>query len=293
MRVVKAFAREDFEIDKFERENQVYLERNIAATRLQALVYPLMLFITSIGTIAIIWFGGRQVVAGALTLGTLLAFNSLPGPPGPADAHAGLHHRLDLPGHRLRRAPVRDPRRQVARQSPAPGRPALRVTEGRVIFDHVSFGYSQPVRRATERAPAGAAGRHGRSRPSQPGRRLGRCRTSPSWRSRTRWSPCSGTPAPARPAWCPHPPLLRRHLRAPCCIDGQDVREVELQSLRRQIGIVMQESLLFSASVAENIAYGDPGASMERIVRRRARRRRSSSSPSCRRASRPRSASAG
>ena len=50
-------------------------------------------------------------------------------------------------------------------------------------------------------------------------------------------------------------------------IDGQDVREVELQSLRRQIGIVMQESLLFSASVAENIAYGDPGASMERIVR--------------------------
>ena len=76
VRVVKAFAREDFEIGKFERENQVYLERNIAATRLQALVYPLMLFITSIGTIAIIWFGGQQVVAGALTLGTLLAFSA-------------------------------------------------------------------------------------------------------------------------------------------------------------------------------------------------------------------------
>jgi ATP-binding cassette subfamily B protein len=50
-------------------------------------------------------------------------------------------------------------------------------------------------------------------------------------------------------------------------IDGHDVRSVQLQSLRRQIGIVMQESLLFSATVAENIAYGDPGASMERIVR--------------------------
>jgi ATP-binding cassette, subfamily B, multidrug efflux pump len=50
-------------------------------------------------------------------------------------------------------------------------------------------------------------------------------------------------------------------------IDRQDVRDVDPQSLRRQIGIVMQESLLFSASVAENIAYGDPGASMERIVR--------------------------
>src|SRR5262245_23545819 len=48
VRVVKSFAREDFEIEKFERENQVYLERNIAATRLQALVYPLMLFISSI-----------------------------------------------------------------------------------------------------------------------------------------------------------------------------------------------------------------------------------------------------
>jgi len=76
VRVVKAFAREPFESEKFATENQVYLERNITATRLQALIYPLMIFISALGTITILWFGGREVMAGRLTLGTLLAFNS-------------------------------------------------------------------------------------------------------------------------------------------------------------------------------------------------------------------------
>ena len=153
----QAFAREDFEIGKFERENQVYLERNIAATRLQALVYPLMLF-TSIGTIAIIWFGGQQVVAGTLTLGTLLAFSA-------------YLARLAQPTRMLgfiiawisratpRRAPVRDPRRQVARRVPPRGAPAARHRGGSPSTVSLSATASCPARR--RRAGGAPSGQRG------------------------------------------------------------------------------------------------------------------------------------
>ena len=252
VRVVKAFAREDFEIGKFERENQVYLERNIAATRLQALVYPLMLFITSIGTIAIIWFGGQQVVAGTLTLGTLLAFSA-------------YLARLAQPTRMLgfiiawisratpRRAPVRDPRRQVARRVPPRGAPAARH-RGEGHLRPRLFRLQPAVRRARWRAGrptrwARAAGRHpgGGAGPGGGPARPHRRRARPAW-----WpsSPASTTSPPGR--------AHRRAGRA----RGRSAEPAPADRDRDA------ESLLFSASVAENIAYGDPGASTERIVRR-------------------------
>ncbi|HEX2513561.1 MAG TPA: ABC transporter ATP-binding protein, partial [Chloroflexota bacterium] len=256
VRVVKAFAREDFEIGKFERENQVYLERNIAATRLQALVYPLMLFITSIGTIAIIWFGGQQVVVGALTLGTLLAFSAylarLAQPTRMLGFIIAWISRATASGERL--FEILDARSPVESR---PGAPQLRVTEGRVTFDRVSFGYSQ-LSGAPGSAPGGAPdGQRGGlvlqdvtlvAEPDQVVALLGH----------------TGAGKTSLVALIPR---FYDVTSGVVRIDGQDVREVDLQSLRRQIGIVMQESLLFSASVAENIAYGDPEASTERIVR--------------------------
>ena len=214
VRVVKAFAREDFEIGKFERENQVYLERNIAATRLQALVYPLMLFISSIGTIAIIWFGGQQVVAGTLTLGTLLAFSAylarLAQPTRMLGFIIAWISRATASGERLfeildARSPVRVPPR---------GAPAARH-RGRVTFDGVSFAYSQPSGApgggSARRPPAVAA--EAKARPC--------CRTSPWWPSRTRWWPCSATPARARPAWWPSSPASTTSPPGPCASTGR------------------------------------------------------------------------
>jgi len=290
VRVVKAFAREDFEIDKFARDNQVYLERNIAATRLQALVYPLMLFISSLGTIAIIWFGGREVMAGALTLGTLLAFNSYLARLGQPTRMLGFIiawiSRATASGERL--FEILDAPSPV--QS-APDAPPLPPVEGRVVFDHVSFSYGagsiapgsskpavvQPV--AERLTDTGFAAPRGRAAGSD--RQEGRSLEDPNVR-RPGGQVLYDISFSAEPdqviALLGHTgsgktsvvsliPRFYDVTGGAVLIDGHDVRSVQPQSLRRQIGIVMQESLLFSATVAENIAYGDPGASMERIVR--------------------------
>ena len=76
-------------------------------------------------------------------------------------------------------------------------------------------------------------------------------------------------------------------------IDGADVRDVELGSLRHAISVVDDDPFLFSATVHENIAYGRPEATREEVERRRSARRRPASSPSCRRATTRASASAG
>jgi ABC-type multidrug transport system fused ATPase/permease subunit len=140
VRVVKAFAREEFEIDKFARDNQVYLERNIAATRLQALVYPLMLFISGLGTIAIIWFGGLEVMAGTLTLGTLLAFNSylarLSQPTRMLGFIIAWISRATASGERL--FEILDARSPVESD---PNAPPLPPAQGKVVFENVSFAY--------------------------------------------------------------------------------------------------------------------------------------------------------
>ena len=279
VRVVKAFAREDFEIAKFERENQVYLERNIAATRLQALVYPLMLFITSVGTIAIIWFGGQQVMAGALTLGTLLAFSAylarLAQPTRMLGFIIAWISRATASGERL--FEILDAKSPVEYR---PGAPPLRVAEGRVTFDHVSFAYGQPSSTLDGAAPVVQPVPSASPRPGSPpppargGRRTPRqgqgglvLQDITFEAEPDQVVALLGHTGAGKTSLVALIPRFYDVTAGAVRIDGQDVREVDLQSLRRQIGIVMQESLLFSASVAENIAYGDPGASMERIVR--------------------------
>jgi ABC-type multidrug transport system fused ATPase/permease subunit len=168
----------------------------------------------------------------------------------------------------------------------------LRVAEGRVTFDHVSFAYGQtsstldgtrssalgtsaapvvqPVPErltetgfATPRRPAGGEG------DAPPGDKAGELvlqditfEAEPD-----QVVALLGHTGAGKTSLVALIPRFYDVTAGAVCIDRQDVRGVDPQSLRRQIGIVMQESLLFSASVAENIAYGDPGASMERIVR--------------------------
>ncbi|MDQ3701759.1 MAG: ABC transporter ATP-binding protein/permease [Chloroflexota bacterium] len=289
VRVVKAFAREPFEVEKFERENQVYLERNIAATRLQALVYPLMLFISSLGSIAIIWFGGQEVIRGSLTIGTLLAFNSylqrLAQPTRMLGFIIAWISRATASGERLFEildapSPVQSPR----------GAPPLPPVEGRVVFDQVSFSYN------ASSAAGGGAGQpvmqplaerltdSGFATPQQAPREQGK-----DGRDRTLVDPTVpvmggrvlhdvslvaepdqvvaliGHTGAGKTSVVALIPRFYDVEEGAVRIDGHDVREVDLQSLRRQVGMVMQESLLFSATVAENIAYGAPGATMDRI----------------------------
>jgi ATP-binding cassette subfamily B protein len=240
VRVVKAFARESFEVEKFERENEAYLERNITATRLQSLVYPLMLFITSVGTIAIIWYGGREVIEGRLSLGTLIAFNTylarLAQPTRMLGFIIAWISRAQASGERL--FEILDARSPVQNK---PGAPPLPPAAGRVQFDHVSFTYAGGQDLVLRDVSLEAE-------PDEVVALLGHT-------------------GAGKTTLVSLIPRFYDVVEGAVRVDGRDVRDVEVHSLRRQIGIVMQESLLFSASVAENIAYGAPDASMERIVR--------------------------
>jgi ATP-binding cassette subfamily B protein len=260
---VKAFARESFESEKFATENQVYLDRNITATRLQALIYPLMIFISALGTITVLWFGGREVMVGRLTLGTLLAFNSylqrLAQPTRQLGVIISWVSRAVASGERL--FEILDAPSPVVSK---PGAAAMPAIEGRVAFENVSFAYAHAPRggallqpeaeRITDAAVVTEPPRvdlvlHDVSFAAEPDQVVA----------------LLGHTGAGKTSLVSLIPRFYDVTAGSVRIDGRDVRDVELQSLRRQIGIVMQESLLFSATAAENIAYGRPNATRGQI----------------------------
>jgi ABC-type multidrug transport system fused ATPase/permease subunit len=290
VRVVKAFARESHEVDRFARENQDFLQRNIAATLLQAFVYPLMLFITAIGTILIIWFGGREVILGNLTLGTLLAFNSylarLAQPTRQLGVIISWVSRAAASGERL--FEVLDSRSPVENR---PGAAPMPPIQGRVVFDHVSFSYGQSSGigsrssaryqpssgKITDTGIISPGTRGDGQKKADDDRRLIDDSRSVSDEIVLRDISFVAEPdqvvallghtGAGKTSLVSLIPRFYDVTEGSVVIDGHDVRNVELQSLRRQIGIVLQESLLFSATVSENISYGRPGATQDEIVR--------------------------
>ena len=139
-RVVKAFARKQYEIDKFERDNMELLHRSIRAERLSAINWSLMRLLTEMSLAIILWYGGRQVISTELTLGTLMSFNmllgQLLGPIRMLGWQVSMVQRTIASGERIfeildTQADVRD----------KPGAKPIGEIEGRVTFENVSFAY--------------------------------------------------------------------------------------------------------------------------------------------------------
>lgn len=277
VRVVKAFAREAFEIGKFEDENQAYLDRQVATSRLQAFVFPMMVFISSVGTVAILWYGGIEAIEGRLSVGSLIAFNSylmrLAGPTRQFGWIVAWVSRATASGERL--FEILDTPSPVRERPGALPRPSM---DGAVTFEDVSFTYSQAIASLPSRnvgAPQPA--------PETGGRRRDRDDRSLLTRMGATTTPIlSGIDLVAEPdkvvAIVGHTGAGKSTLTSlvprfydvtgGCVrIDGTDVRDFRFPDLRRRVGIVMQETLLFSATVSENIAYGNADATMEAIER--------------------------
>ena len=237
-RVVKAFAQERAEIERFERENQLWFDLSAFSVRLRAVNVPMLDLIANIGTVFIIWYGGLLVIRGQLTLGELVAFSTylgqlvmpvrrigmiVPAVAMAASAGERVFDILDAP------SPVQDAGDAV----PMP------PIEGAVRFEHVHFSYSE--RHSVLEDVTFEA---------QPGQVIALLGPTGSGKSSVLnliprfYDPTSGL----------------------VLIDGIDVRTVTLNSLRDQIGIVLQETTLFAVSVQENIAFGRPGASLDEIV---------------------------
>ena len=277
VRVVKAFAREPFEVSKFKTENDAFLERNVATTRLQSLVFPMMVFISSMGTVAILWYGGHQAIEGHLSVGSLIAFNSylmrLAGPTRQFGAIVAWVSRAIASGERLFEildtpSPVRE----------RPGLPARSTIDGRVTFENVAFSYGQaftaiPGYGATTEISAFKPIVHARDREDRTLLRgTGASPASVIQEINIEANPNEvvaliGHTGSGKSTLTSLIPRFYDASSGSVKVDGIDVKDYRLADLRRNVGIVMQETLLFSATVAENIAFGNVEASMADIER--------------------------
>jgi len=239
MRVVKAFAREDYETERYLAQNEELLDENINLIKLFSSVFPLIFFIANLGMVAVVWFGGLEVIDVRLTLGELVAFTGYLGimliPIFQMGMIGAMLSRAEASAQRL--FEVVDARSEVEDKTDAIPLPDL---EGRVAFEKVSFRYV-----GGQEDVIGDV-----SFTAEPGQTIA----------------ILGQTGAGKSSIINLIPRFYDVTDGAVLIDGHDVREIQLDSLRKQVGIVLQETTLFSGTIRENIAYGRPDASDEQVI---------------------------
>lgn len=238
-RVVRAFAQEQAESARFEADLEELFERNLRAARRWSFAYPMTLFMSGLGLAAVLWFGGYQVLVGALSIGTLVAFSRyLTLMNEPVRWLGFVVNRIAkaiASGERI--FETLDTRPAVAER---PGAIPLPRARGEVRFEGVSFTFPGAKRPALDEV----------SFTAHPG-------------TVTALVGPTGSGKSAIISLIPrfYDPRIGRVL-----VDGHDVRDLTLDALRGQIAIVHQETFLFSLSIRDNIAYGREEATLEEVI---------------------------
>jgi ATP-binding cassette subfamily B protein/subfamily B ATP-binding cassette protein MsbA len=235
--VVQAFAQEEREQERFEQFADTVIRAQQRSTLIGSLNTLSSGLIATLGTGMILWFGARHVLAGSLTIGGMLVFvvylNSLQ---TQMKTLAAVHTALQgLSASVDRVMEVLDAPPEIATK---PGAPALPAIRGHVRIEKVTFGY-EPGRAVLREI----------SLEVEPGQSLA----------------LVGASGAGKTTLVNLIPRFFDPWQGRVLIDGQDAREVQLESLRSQIGLVLQEPFLFPLSVADNIAFGKPSASREQI----------------------------
>ncbi len=237
IRIVKAFAREGHMLGRFQRSVARVFDQNVFSTRLRAFYSPLLGFMPSLGLAVVLLVGGREVVSGGLSLGDFTAFYTylimLTGPMRLLGMSLGMAQRAVASGNRLFEILDRAPRIE----SP-PGAPELPSGNGHVELRGVTLAYDGAAPALEDVDLEVDAGRTV-------------ALVGPTGSGKT-----SLVALLAR---------LYDPSRGAVLVDGADLRSVDVSSLRSQVAFVADESFLFSASVAENIAYAHPRASATEI----------------------------
>jgi ATP-binding cassette subfamily B protein len=258
VRVVKSFAREPLQLQRFRHSVARVFQQAMISTRLEARYNPMIGFLPQLGLAAVLLVGGTRVVHSELTLGQFTAFyfymNMLISPMRSLGVTLGLAQRATASGARIFQVLDREPRMTVP-----PDAPPLPPGNGHVELRAVSLSYGASdddfgaayteqrrdgARRASERfvlrdvdldVPAG------------------------------RTVALVGATGSGKTSLVSLIPRLYDATAGEVLIDGADVRDVELRSLRHAVAVVSDDPFLFSASVAENIAYAHPGAGQQEI----------------------------
>ena len=239
VRVVKAFAQEEFEENRLDQQSQESVALSLRARSMKARLPPLVDILVAVGTCLVLWYGVRLVLEGSLTAGALLVFILYLGkmykPMKDLAKTADTVSKAAVGFERI--AEILNIERQVRDR---PGARPAPPFKGHIEFAHVRFGYApdQTVLRDV-------------SLLVQPGQRAA----------------LVGLTGCGKSTLIGLIPRMYDTLDGSISIDGQDVRGFTLQSLRRQVSFVLQEAVLFHATVAQNIAYGKPDATREEIVR--------------------------
>ncbi len=238
IRVVKAFACEEQEIDKFSSQAYELLERNMKAARVSSFYGPMMDFIAAFGVTFILWYGGMQVINHQLTLGELIAFVTylmmFIWPVRVLVWVVGLAQNAVAGGDRI--FEILDTHPETGMKD---GTVELKNCTGHVEFNDVSFAYA-----------SGGKVLRNIDLEAKPGEMIALLGSTGSGKSTVI-------------------NLLPRFYdvtSGAILIDGVDIRKFRLESLRRNIGIVSQETFLFSDTIRGNIAYGRPNASMDAVI---------------------------
>ncbi|MBN2548840.1 MAG: ABC transporter ATP-binding protein [Anaerolineales bacterium] len=244
--VVKLFGREAFEQKRVDRQNKSVLQANIQTARIAALWMPYASVVMGVGTGLVLWIGGRNVIAGVISLGMLVGFTTYIQMLLRPIRQTGMM--LNVVMQSLAAAErvfeVLDTKPDV---QDAPGAYPLPPIQGHVRFEGVRFSYASN----TEHVPEDAYVLRDIDFEAAPGEMV--ALVGPSGAGKTTLV---------------H--LLPRFYTAQAgqiTIDGHDVSKITVQSLRDAIGIVLQSVFLFDASIGENIAYGSPHVPQHEIER--------------------------
>ncbi|MBV9597609.1 MAG: ABC transporter ATP-binding protein [Chloroflexi bacterium] len=239
LKVVRAFGREPHEQARFNRSADAVLEQQLKVGRTFSFLFPVVFLISNLGQAAVLYFGGRQIIGGTLTIGEWQKFSLylayLFMPMGQLGFIINLMSQASASAQRI--FEILDTRNEIANK---PGAIELDSIQGDIEFDNVTFRYFN----------GGEAVLSAVSFKVEPGQTVALLGATGSGKSTIinllpRFYDVSG---------------------GRVLVDGHDVRDVTLESLRARVGIVLQETTLFSGTIRDNIAYGRPDASLDQVV---------------------------
>ncbi len=235
IRVVKAYAQEAPELEQFRHTNRQYMSASIAHLRIQALLWPAMFTVGGIATVVVLYFGGRDVIAGRISVGQLVQFIAYVGALRWPMIALGWVMNLVQQGaaSMARLQSVLNTQPAIRDEQPA----AVSRLRGEIEFRNVSLrhGHATVLSEINLRIPAGST------------------------------VAVVGPTGSGKSSLAALVPRLWDPSEGQVCVDGIDVRLIPLELLRRSVGYVPQETFLFSEPLRENIAYGVDSTSQERI----------------------------
>ena len=239
IKVVKAFAREDEEAARFNTANVDLMQQQITVARVFSFLFPVIFLIANIGQAAVLYFGGRQILAGTLTIGEWQKFSLylifVFFPIGQLGFIISQMSQASASAHRI--FEILDASNDVTDRPDAVTLPSV---QGNVVFDDVSFRYFNSGENVLTDISFAAA----------PGETVA----------------LLGSTGSGKTTIINLIPRFYDVSDGAVRIDGHDVRDVTIESLRRQIGIVLQETNLFTGTIRENIAFGRPDAGDDEVI---------------------------